>query len=153
MNEIFTRFQGLAFLQRSFSLLVSLLLPRRDKHASFWSKDDALLKPAHKRNRSGTNRLDADLSKKEFYTKQDPNTFKIFILNSLTNPKRRYLESVRVRKINVSVTVRRNSEPLFDNRRFPEITGEDNLTVFSYSGRVKSPQWRRQRRRADLRQF
>ena len=25
------------------------------------------------------------------------------------------------------------------NRRFPEITGEDNLTVFSYSGRVKSP--------------
>ena len=38
-------------------------------------------------------------------------------------------------------------------RRFPEITGEDNLTVFSYSGRVKSPEWRRQRRRADLRQF
>ena len=24
------------------------------------------------------------------------------------------------------------------NRRFPELTGEDNLTVFSYSGRVKS---------------
>ena len=40
-----------------------------------------------------------------------------------------------------------------DNRRFPEITGKDNLTVFSYSGRVKSPEWRRQRRRADLRQF
>ena len=39
------------------------------------------------------------------------------------------------------------------NRRFPEITGEDNLTVFSYSGRVKSPEWRWQRRRADLRQF
>ena len=39
------------------------------------------------------------------------------------------------------------------NRRFPEITGEDNLTVFSYSGRVKSPEWRRQLRRADLRQF
>ena len=39
------------------------------------------------------------------------------------------------------------------NRRFPEITGEDNLTVFSYSGRVKSPEWRRQRRRADLRHF
>ena len=39
------------------------------------------------------------------------------------------------------------------NRRFPEITGEDNLTKFSYSGRVKSPKWRRQRRRADLRQF
>ena len=39
------------------------------------------------------------------------------------------------------------------NRRFPEITGKDNLTVFSYSGRVKFPQWRRQRRRADLRQF
>ena len=39
------------------------------------------------------------------------------------------------------------------NRRFPEITGKDNLTVFSYSGRVKSPQWRRQLRRADLRQF
>ena len=37
------------------------------------------------------------------------------------------------------------------NRRFPEITGEDNLTVFSYSGRVKSPEWSRQRRRADLR--
>ena len=39
------------------------------------------------------------------------------------------------------------------NRRFPEITGKDNLTVFSYSGRVKSPEWRRQLRRADLRQF
>ena len=37
------------------------------------------------------------------------------------------------------------------NRRFPEITSEDNLTVFSYSGRVKSPEWRRQRRRSDLR--
>ena len=40
-----------------------------------------------------------------------------------------------------------------DNRRFPEITGEDNLTVFSYSGRVKSPEWRQQRRRADLWHF
>ena len=39
------------------------------------------------------------------------------------------------------------------NRRFPEITGKDNLTVFSYSERVKSPEWRRQLRRADLRQF
>ena len=39
------------------------------------------------------------------------------------------------------------------NRQFPEITGEDNLTVFSYSGRVKSPEWRWQRRRADLRHF
>ena len=39
------------------------------------------------------------------------------------------------------------------NRRFSEITGEDNLTVFSYSGRVKSPEWRWQRRRADLRNF
>ena len=39
------------------------------------------------------------------------------------------------------------------NRRFPEIAGKDNLTVFSYSGRVKSPEWRRQLRRADLRQF
>ena len=39
------------------------------------------------------------------------------------------------------------------NRRFPEITGKDNLTVFSYSGRVKSPEWRRQLRRADLQQF
>ena len=39
------------------------------------------------------------------------------------------------------------------NRRFPEITGEDNLTVFSYSGRVKSHEWRWQRRRADLRHF
>ena len=38
-------------------------------------------------------------------------------------------------------------------RRFPEITGEYNLTVFSYSGRVKSPEWRWQRRRADLRHF
>ena len=26
------------------------------------------------------------------------------------------------------------------NRRFPEITGENNLTVFSYSWRVKSPE-------------
>ena len=42
---------------------------------------------------------------------------------------------------------------IYVNRRFPEITGEDNLTVFSYSGRVKSPEWRRQRRRANLRQF
>ena len=39
------------------------------------------------------------------------------------------------------------------HRWFPEITGEDNLTVFSYSGRVKSPEWRWQRRRADLRHF
>ena len=39
------------------------------------------------------------------------------------------------------------------NRRFPEITGKDNLTVFSYSGRVKSPEWRQQRRRTDLRHF
>ena len=38
-------------------------------------------------------------------------------------------------------------------RRFPEITGEDNLTVFSYSGRVKSPELRWHRRRADLRHF
>ena len=36
------------------------------------------------------------------------------------------------------------------NRRFPEITSKDNLTVFSYSGRVKSPKWRWQRRSADL---
>ena len=27
------------------------------------------------------------------------------------------------------------------------------MTVFSYSGRVKPPEWRRQRRRTDLRQF
>ena len=40
-----------------------------------------------------------------------------------------------------------------ENRRFPEITGKDNLTVFSYSGRVKSPERRWQRRRADLRHF
>ena len=39
------------------------------------------------------------------------------------------------------------------NRLFLEITGEDNLTVFSYSGRVKSLEWRWQRRRADLRHF
>ena len=38
----------------------------------------------------------------------------------------------------------------FINRRFLEITGKDNLTVFSYSGRVKSPEWRWQLRRADL---
>ena len=42
---------------------------------------------------------------------------------------------------------------MLPNRRFPEITGKDNFTVFSYSGRVKSPEWRRQLRRADLRQF
>ena len=40
-----------------------------------------------------------------------------------------------------------------NNRRFPEITSEDNLTLFSYSRRVKSPEWRWQRRRADLRHF
>ena len=39
------------------------------------------------------------------------------------------------------------------NRRFPEITGKDNLTAFSYTGRVKSPEWRWQLRRADLRQY
>ena len=39
------------------------------------------------------------------------------------------------------------------NRRFPEITGEDNLTVFSHLEGVKSPEWRWQRRRADLRHF
>ena len=39
----------------------------------------------------------------------------------------------------------------FANRQFPEITGKDNLTVFSYSGRVKSPEWRWQQRRANLR--
>ena len=32
------------------------------------------------------------------------------------------------------------------NRRFPEITGEDNLTMFSYSRRVKSPESRLPRR-------
>ena len=42
---------------------------------------------------------------------------------------------------------------LLYNRRFPEITGEDNLTVFSYSGRVESPEWRWQRWRADLQHF
>ena len=41
-----------------------------------------------------------------------------------------------------------------DYRRFPEITGKDNLTLFSYSGRVKSPEWRpAAERRADLRHF
>ena len=46
-------------------------------------------------------------------------------------------------------------EPQFrhHNRRFPKITGEDNLTVFSYSGRVKSPEWRWEGRRADQRHF
>ena len=39
------------------------------------------------------------------------------------------------------------------NRRFLEITGKDNLTVFSYFRRVKSPEWRQQLRRADLQQF
>ena len=39
------------------------------------------------------------------------------------------------------------------NRWLPEITGKGNLTVFSYSGRVKSPEWRWQRRRADLQHF
>ena len=40
-----------------------------------------------------------------------------------------------------------------NNRPFPEITGKDNLTVFSYSGRVKSLEWRWQQRRADLPHF
>ena len=39
------------------------------------------------------------------------------------------------------------------NRRFPEITGKDSLTVFSYSGRMKPPEWRWQWRRADLQHF
>ena len=39
------------------------------------------------------------------------------------------------------------------NRQFSEITGKDNLTVFSYSRRVKSPEWRWQWRRADLWHF
>ena len=42
---------------------------------------------------------------------------------------------------------------VWSNRQFPEITGKDNLTVFSYSRRVKSPEGRQQQRRADLRQF
>ena len=42
---------------------------------------------------------------------------------------------------------------MFHNRRLHEITGKDNLAVFSYSGRVKSPEWRWQQRRADLRHF
>ena len=42
---------------------------------------------------------------------------------------------------------------LHSNRWFPEITGEDNLIVFSYSGRVKSLEWRWHQRRADLRHF
>ena len=42
---------------------------------------------------------------------------------------------------------------VLDNIGFLEITGKDNLTVFSYSGRVKSPEWRWQQRRVDLRQF
>ena len=45
---------------------------------------------------------------------------------------------------------KRNKNSPAGNRRFPEITGKDNLTVFSYSERVKSPEWRRQLRRADL---
>ena len=53
----------------------------------------------------------------------------------------------------VSLAFRMEVKTLLDNRRFAEITGKDNLTVFSYSGRVKSPEWRRQLRRADLRQF
>ena len=54
-------------------------------------------------------------------------------------------------RTHVCTYARTHTETL--NRRFPEITGKDNLTVFSYSGRVKSPEWRRQLRRADLRQF
>ena len=50
-------------------------------------------------------------------------------------------------------SARRPTSEHWFNRRFLEITGEDNLTVFSYSGRVKSPEWRWQRRRADLRHF
>ena len=44
-------------------------------------------------------------------------------------------------------------QQFISNRQFPEITGEDNLTVFSYSGRMKPPEWRQQRRRAILQQF
>ena len=36
---------------------------------------------------------------------------------------------------------------------FRKITGEDNLTACSYSGREKSPEWRWQWRRADLQHF
>ena len=39
------------------------------------------------------------------------------------------------------------------HRRIPEITGEDHLPVFSYSGGVKSSERRWPRRRADLRHF
>ena len=35
-----------------------------------------------------------------------------------------------------------NKVTLLTNRQFPEITGKDNLTVFSDSGKVKSPEWR-----------
>ena len=43
--------------------------------------------------------------------------------------------------------------PPLHNRGYSEITGKDNLTAFSYSGRVKSPEGRQQLRRVDLRQF
>ena len=53
-----------------------------------------------------------------------------------------------------ATTTQRCNTPLrWIFRRFPEIIGEDNLTMFSYSGRVKSPEWRPQLRRADLRHF
>ena len=62
--------------------------------------------------------------------------------------------SVRIGSVPLSVVFcQRGCASTRLNRQFPEITGEDNLTVFSYSGRVKSPEWRWQRRRADLRQF
>ena len=55
--------------------------------------------------------------------------------------------------MNSAGSPRTNPTRQVQNRRFPEITGKDNLTVFSYSRRVKSPEWRWQRRRADLRHF
>ena len=46
-----------------------------------------------------------------------------------------------------TLTNNTTASPTTNSRRFPEITSKDNLTVFSYSGRVKSPEWRQQLRK------
>ena len=74
--------------------------------------------------------------------------------NSLNaRAERRVAEGAHSEPASLSNTPPPGKDRIANNRRFPKITGEDNLTVFSYSRRVKSPEWRRPRRRADLRQF
>ena len=64
-----------------------------------------------------------------------------------------FIRQIRPKYHHIDQSFKYASATMLPKRRFPEITGKDNLTVFSYSGRVKSPEWRRRLRTAVLRQF